>query len=96
MADGENTESRDELDARQVPHDGTPESSTDEPPGAEFDMELRDSLPGDRAVIGVEEEGRFTWLASRKYVHPKAVEEFKDQLNRIIGEGWWVQNWSGR
>ncbi|MEV5977557.1 hypothetical protein [Streptomyces sp. NPDC052114] len=65
-------------------------------PKAEFRMELRDSLPGDRAVIGVEREGEFMWLASRKYVHPQAVEEFVDQLQRIVREGMWVQNWTGR
>jgi len=58
-------------------------------------MEMRDSLPGDRAVIGVEQDGEFMWLASRKYVHPKAVEEFQDQLQRIVGQRMWVQNWPG-
>ncbi|MGW2210163.1 hypothetical protein [Streptomyces sp. NPDC001781] len=58
-------------------------------------MELRDALPGDRAVIGVEQEGEFLWLVSRKYVHPKAADEFRDQLQRIVREGWWVQNWPG-
>jgi hypothetical protein len=64
-------------------------------PQAEFRMELRDSLPGDRAVIAVEQEGVFMWLASRKYVHEKAADEFQEQLDRIVGEGWWVQNWPG-
>ncbi|MFC5202818.1 hypothetical protein [Streptomyces kaempferi] len=65
-------------------------------PQAEFRMELRDSLPGDRAVIGVEQEGEFLWLASRKHVTEKARDEFVDQLQRIVREGWWVQNWPGR
>ncbi|MGW8719619.1 hypothetical protein ACWGNR_09960 [Streptomyces althioticus] len=57
---------------------------------------MRDSLPGDRAVIAVEREGCFTWVASRKYVDPKAVEEFRDQLRQIVRQGMWVQNWPGR
>lgn len=65
-------------------------------PVACFEMELRDTLPGDRAVIAVEQEGKFMWLASRKYVNPKAVDEFREQLERIIGGGWWVQNWPGQ
>lgn len=72
------------------------ERHDDAAPQAEFRMELRDSLPGDRAVIGVEQEGEFMWLASKRYVHPKAVDEFVDQLQRIVREGWWVQNWHGR
>mgnify|MGYP001560780387 CR=1 FL=1 len=62
---------------------------------AEFRVELRDSLPGDRALVGVEQEGEFMWLASRKYVHPKAVEEFVETLQKIVREGYWVQNWPG-
>jgi hypothetical protein len=65
-------------------------------PRAEFRMELRDDLPGDRAVIGVEQEGEFMWLASRKHVTEQAVDEFMDQLQRIVHNGWWVQNWPGR
>lgn len=90
MADGEREESRDQNPAGQE----VPRKEQSEPKQqAEFRMELRDTLPGDRAVIGVEQEGQFMWLASRKYVHPKAVEEFQDQLQRIVGEGWWLQNW---
>jgi len=92
MADGEREESRDEHPTGQ----GTPDE--EQPPlhqQAEVRMEMRDSLPGDRAVIGVEQDGEFMWLASRKYVHPKAVEEFQDQLQRIVGQRMWVQNWPG-
>ncbi|MFG3048092.1 hypothetical protein ACGFZR_24570 [Streptomyces sp. NPDC048241] len=86
MADGETEKPAGEEDV--------PQTNGFEPV-AEFRMELRDTLPGDRAVIGVEQEGEFLWLASRKYVHPKAVEEFREQLERIVREGWWVQNWPG-
>lgn len=63
---------------------------------AEFKMELRDTLPGDRAVIGVEQEGEFMWLASKKHLTQQAVDEFTEQLSRIVNEGWWVQNWPAR
>jgi hypothetical protein len=59
-------------------------------------MELRDTLPGDRAVIGVEQDGEFVWLASKEHISEQAVEEFVDQISRIVEQGWWVQNWAGR
>jgi hypothetical protein len=59
-------------------------------------MELVDSLPGDRAVVGVEQEGEFVWLASKEHVSEQARTEFIDQLQRIVSEGWWVQNWPGK
>ena len=65
-------------------------------PRAEFHMELRDSLPGNRAVIGVERKGEFVWLASRGHVSEQARDEFVEQLTRIVHEGWWTQNWPGR
>lgn len=64
-------------------------------PQAEFRMELRDSLPGGRAVIGVEQEGEFIWLASRKHVSDQARDEFVEQLTRIVKDGLWTQNWPG-
>ena len=95
MTDGESAESPgEEPTAQQATHRGEAEPQGEEP-RAEFRMELRDSLPGDRAVIGVEREGEFVWLASEKYVHPKAVDEFVEQLTKIVREGWWVQNWPG-
>ncbi|MFM9616762.1 hypothetical protein ACKI14_02230 [Streptomyces turgidiscabies] len=71
------------------------ESPQPEEPRAEFRMELRDSLPGGRAVIGVEQEGEFMWLASKKHLTQQAVDEFVEQLSLIVNEGWWVQNWPG-
>lgn len=93
MADEESARSRDEGPSEQGP------SHPDEQPKAplaEFRMEMRDALPGGRAVIGVEQEGEFVWLASRKHVTEQARDEFVDQLQRIVREGWWVQNWPGR
>jgi len=71
------------------------DSESQQEPQAEFRMELRDSLPGDRAVIGVEQEGEFVWLASRKHVSEQARDEFVDQIGRIVRDGLWVQNWPG-
>jgi len=59
-------------------------------------MELVDSLPGGRAVMGVEQEGEFMWLADRHHVSAQARDEFVEQLTRIVKEEWWVQNWPGR
>lgn len=67
----------------------------DDRPQAEFRMELVDSLPGGRAVVGVERKGEFVWLASKDHVSEQARDEFVDQLTRIVREGMWVQNWPG-
>jgi hypothetical protein len=83
MADEENAE----------PRDDEPEASG---PCVEFSMEIRDSLPGDRAVVGVEQKGHFVWLFSEKYVHPKAVEELTGVIDRLLREGSWAQGWPGR
>lgn len=88
MADEGNTEPRDDEPAGE-------ETLQPEGPYAEFRMELVDSLPGGRAVVGVEQEGEFTWLASKEHLSQQAVDEFVEQLSRIANEGWWVQNWPG-
>lgn len=93
MADEENVGPRDEEPADE----GTPQPEEAETgPSAEFKMELVDSLPGGRAVIGVEQEGEFRWLASKEHVSEQAVNEFVEQLTKIVAEGWWVQQWAGR
>lgn len=90
MADGENPRERDHEPADQeMPRPPQLE------PRSGFRMELVDSLPGGRAVIGVEQAGSFAWLASREHVSKQAVEEFTEQIGRIVREGWWVQNWPG-
>jgi len=88
MADDENTESKD-GDA------GSGETVQPDEPCTSFRMELVDSLPGGRAVIGVEQEGEFTWLASKEHLSQQAADEFTEQITRIVRDGWWVQNWSG-
>ncbi|MEI5102590.1 hypothetical protein RB200_33880 [Streptomyces sp. PmtG] len=67
----------------------------DEPgePLAMFDMEFVDSLPGGRAVIPVESQGRFTWLVVRGHVSEQARQEFVREIQHIVGRGLWRQNW---
>lgn len=84
MADGEGVSRQSDGESEKVR------------PQAEFRMELRDSLPGGRAVIGVEQEGEFVWLASKEHITPQARDEFVEQLSRIVEQGWWVQKWPGR
>lgn len=62
----------------------------------EFRMELRDSLPGGRAVVGVEKEGEFVWLASKEHVSEQACGEFVEAVTMMLKEGSWAQNWPGR
>jgi len=84
-------------EGNEEPHDNdNPEDSANTEPQPEFRMELRDSLPGGRAVVGVEQEGGILWLASKEYVHPKAVGEFIENMGRLVRERAWVQNWQGR
>ncbi|MFF5404552.1 hypothetical protein ACFY8K_17075 [Streptomyces misionensis] len=71
-------------------------SQANEAPQAEFHMELRDSLPGGKAVIGVEQDGSFIWIGSKEHITEQARDEFMEMLTRIVSEGLWVQNWPGR
>lgn len=64
-------------------------------PLAECQVELCDSLPGDRAVIAVEQEGRIVWIFSRKHATQRTVDEFRETIQRIVRDGLWVQNWAG-
>lgn len=91
MADAENSGSRDDEAAGEEtsPLDNQPE----EP--CMFRMELVDSLPGGRAVIGVEQEGELLWLASKEHLSQQAVDEFVEQITLMVREGSWVQNWPG-
>lgn len=82
------------ADEEGVNADGDAES--EKQPCARIRMELRDTLPGDRAVIGVEQDDEFVWLGSRKHVTEQAWDEFEELLSKIVDEGWWTQNWPGR
>jgi len=72
-----------------------PDDSQEAKPQAEFRMELRDSLPGGRAVVGVEQEGTFICLASKEHVSEQAQREFDDLFQRIASQVSWVQGWPG-
>ncbi|MDR3081968.1 MAG: hypothetical protein LBV60_13785 [Streptomyces sp.] len=92
MADGAQESHERGSDHRAVAGDGADEIDQ---PRAVFRMELRDELPGDAAVVGVEVEGEFMWIGSRKHMDDQARDEFVEQLTQIVERGWWVQNWRG-
>lgn len=62
-------------------------------PQPEIRMELVGSLPGGRAIAGVEQEGSFTWLTSKEHISEQATGELLEVFQRIVKEGWWVQSW---
>lgn len=93
MADKESGQPHDD---EPTDEDASQADQTSGTPQAEFRMELVDSLPGGRAVIGVEQEGEFMWLASRAHISEQARDEFVEQLSRIVHDGLWTQNWPGR
>lgn len=69
------------------------DESQEAEPQPEIRMELVGSLPGGRAIAGVEQEGSFVWLASKEHVSEQARDELLEMFQRIVREGWWVQNW---
>lgn len=75
---------------------GPNEEEAQAKPCVEIRMDLVDSLPGGRAVIGVEQDGEFVWLASKEHVSKQAVDEFVELMTKIAYEEWWVQRWPGR
>lgn len=58
----------------------------------EIQMELVGSLPGGRAVAGVEQEGSIVLLASREHISEQASGELTDVFQRIVREGWWPRS----
>ena len=88
MADGEITEPRDEESTDQQ----VPRRRNSEPP-VEFRLEMRDALPGDRAIIGVEQEGVLVWVASKKHVPPNVASDIDEQMRRVVRD--WKQKWPG-
>jgi hypothetical protein len=87
MADREKTP-RDES-SQQVPTRSASE------PAVQIDFELRDRLPGGRAVIAVEQDGAVTWIADRNQVPPNVATDLLDEMRRMVREGGWAQNWQG-
>lgn len=59
----------------------------------QIQMELVGSLPGGRAIAGVEQEGSLVLLASREHISEQASGELVDVFRRIVREGWWPQGW---
>ncbi|MFD9905403.1 hypothetical protein [Streptomyces sp. NPDC059063] len=81
-------------DAQRCDEPGEPsESGEFSEPRAVFDMEFVDWLPGGRAVVPVESQGRFTWLVVRGHVSEQARREFVREIQHIVGRGLWRQNW---
>lgn len=69
------------------------DESRETQPQPEINMELVGSLPGGRAIAGVEQEGSFTLLASKEHISEQAGDELLEVFQRIVREGWWVQDW---
>ncbi|WP_200303505.1 hypothetical protein [Streptomyces adelaidensis] len=69
------------------------DESQEAPLQPEIRMELVGSLPGGRAIAGVEQEGSFTWLASKEHISEQARGELVELFQQIVREGWWAQNW---
>lgn len=88
MADGENTKPQDERDAH------VPASDHPEPGDVQIDIELRDSLPGGRAFIAVEQDGAVTWLADRTKVPAQAALDLLAEMRSMVSGHGWTQNWS--
>jgi len=65
------------------------------PPDKPMEVEIHfvDSLPGGRAVMPVERDGKFAWLAVHGAISPQAAGEMVADLNYIISTGLWRQNW---
>ncbi|MFD6415944.1 hypothetical protein [Streptomyces sp. NPDC060194] len=64
-------------------------------PSAEFDMKIVPRLPGGRAVLPAEEDGRFVWLIAAGQMSEQCAREMTEYLNHIVASGKWVQNWPG-
>lgn len=65
----------------------------DRPDPMEVEIQFVDSLPGGRAVMPVERDGKFAWLAVRGHISRQAAREMVADLTYIISSGLWLQNW---
>jgi hypothetical protein len=87
MADGEITRPRDEESTdRKVPHRAGFEPT-------QFQLDMRDALPGDRAIIAVEQNGALVWVASKKHVPPHVASDITELMQRFVLD--YRQNWPG-
>lgn len=64
-------------------------------PQAEFDMEMVPTLPGGRAIVPAERQGKFVWLVAEGHISQQCFDEMKEYLQHIVGTGMWSQNWDG-
>lgn len=90
MADEGTTEPREDQ-AERVP---TPRA-TEPDDNVQIDIELRDGLPGGRAVIAVEQDGAVTWLADKRLVPAQVAGDLLAEMRRMVRDQGWKQNWSG-
>ncbi|MFD5656978.1 hypothetical protein [Streptomyces hirsutus] len=69
--------------------------NTDQPGVAELDIEFVPELPGGRAVVPAEREGKFVWLVAEGAMTEQCFREMRSYLAHIASTGKWVQNWEG-
>jgi len=62
-------------------------------PHAEFDMEFVSELPGGRAIVPAEREGKFVFLVASGAMTQQCFDEMLHHLQVIVGSGRWHQNW---
>jgi hypothetical protein len=71
----------------------SPEPVTPPDPQMDVHIQFVNSLPGGRAVMPVEEAGKFIWLVVHGHISPQAASEMETDLSHIIRSGLWRQNW---
>lgn len=78
--------------------EGSQEPRAEEPQGpqADFDMEFVPKLPGGRAAVPAEREGRFVWMIAEGHMSEQCMTEMRQYLQHIVSTGMWQQNWDGK
>ncbi|MFC7906413.1 hypothetical protein [Streptomyces nigra] len=56
-------------------------------------IEFVTALPDGRAVVPVEQEGKFAWLIAEGAMTEECRREMQAYLRHIVGTGMWTQNW---
>lgn len=72
---------------------GTAGESTSNRVSADVGIEFVPSLPGGRAALAAEKEGRFVWLIAEGAMTDQCRREMRDYLSHIVRTGMWTQNW---